>query len=388
MDLTPDVLRGIEFRRKGRGYDIDDVDAFREQVEVWVGEAQTRLREATTKLDEAETRAREAEERSRTNVESGETIQRTLLVAQRTADEAVAEAEEIAGRKVAEAEAEADRLMSEARTHQERAIADAEAEVREAVDLKRAELLDELTALERIRDALTADVAVLESHIEAQRGRVQDAHDVLGLLLVDPGALAPVADPALSGAELPAPPDLIPNAAVEPEDLELDGLPDEHQPAADQEIVAADAGDADPWEAPVSAPSESVFGETPATPDDDWSTASEDAWADTPPPPPPPPPGLDVDEAAWADAPPPPPPPPPDFDLPGEAGAPEPVPTAEPAAPEAGSASFGGLSGPAVPEQLPELDEQAEEDNPWLAELSDQETDAEDSDRSRFGRRP
>ncbi|HEY8060256.1 MAG TPA: DivIVA domain-containing protein, partial [Acidimicrobiales bacterium] len=267
MDLTPDVLRGIEFRRKGRGYDIDDVDAFRAQVEVWVGEAQTRLREATSKLDEAETRAREAEERSRTNVESGETIQRTLLVAQRTADEAVAEAEEIAGRKVAEAEAEADRLMSEARTHQERAIADAEAEVREAVDLKRSELLDELTALERIRDALTADVAVLESHIEAQRGRVQDAHDVLGVLLVDPGALAPVTGPALSGAELPAPPeppDLTPTAAVEPEDLEVDGVLDEQEPAADQEIVAADAGEADPWAAPVSAPSESVFGETPA----------------------------------------------------------------------------------------------------------------------------
>jgi hypothetical protein len=39
-----------------------------------------------------------------------------------------------------------------------------------------------------------------------------------------------------------------------------------------------------------------------------------------------------------------------------------------------------------VPEQLPELDEQVEEDNPWLAELSDQESD-EESDRSRFGRR-
>ncbi|HEY8057217.1 MAG TPA: DivIVA domain-containing protein, partial [Acidimicrobiales bacterium] len=288
MDLTPDVLRGIEFRRKGRGYDIDDVDAFRERVEVWVGEAQTRLREATSKLDEAETRAREAEERSRTNLESGETIQRTLLVAQRTADEAVAEAEEIAGRKVAEAEAEADRLMSEARSHKERAIEDAEAEVREAVDLKRAELVDELTALERIRDAITADVAVLEGHIEAQRGRVQDAHDVLGVLLVDPGALAPVGSPALSGAELPTPPeftDLTPTAADEPEDVEVDGVPGEPEPNVDEGLVAADTGEADPWAAPLSAPDESVFGETPAAPEGDWSTAS-DAWADTPPPPP------------------------------------------------------------------------------------------------------
>ena len=224
MDLTPDVLRGIEFRRKGRGYDIDDVDAFRERVEVWVGEAQTRLREATTKLDEAEKRAREAEERSRTNVESDETIQRTLLLAQRTADSAVAEAEETAGRKVAEAEAEAERLTTEARTHRERAIADAEADVREAVDLKRAELLDELTALERDRDALADDVALLETHIEAQRGRVQEARDVLGVLLDDPGSLALVAPPALSGTEVPVlaeGTDLAP--ATEPDDLEADG---------------------------------------------------------------------------------------------------------------------------------------------------------------------
>ncbi|MET0736698.1 MAG: DivIVA domain-containing protein [Acidimicrobiales bacterium] len=383
MDLTPDVLRGIEFRRKGRGYDIDDVDAFREQVEVWVGEAQTRLREATTKLDEAEKRAREAEERSRTNVESDETIQRTLLLAQRTADSAVAEAEETAGRKVAEAEAEAERLTTEARTHRERAIADAEAEVREAVDLKRAELLDELTALERDRDALADDVALLETHIEAQRGRVQEARDVLGVLLDDPGSLALVTPPTLSATEVPVlaeGTDLAP--ATEPDYLE----------DLDEESTTVDAGGADPWAAPVTDSSESVFGETHAASDDDWSTASEDAWADTPPPPPPPPPGLDVDEAAWADAPPPPPPPPPDFDVPGEAAAPAPDPapapgpTAEPD-PETGSASFGGLSGPAVPEQLPELDEQAEEDNPWLAELSDQETEAENSDKSRFGRR-
>ena len=365
MDLTPDVVRGIEFRRKGRGYDTDEVDAFRQSVETWVGEAQARLREATSKLDEAETRAREAEERSRTNVESDETIQRTLLLAQRTADSAVAEAEETARRKVAEAEAEAERLTSEARNHRERAIAEAEADVREAVDLKRAELLDELTKLERARDALTDDVALLDRHIEGQRSRVQEARDLLGVLLDDPGALATVPAPALSGTdvtELEARAGFSPEAAAEPE------------PPAPE----APANDAEPGVAAPTAASESVFGETPATPEavaDDWATASEEAWADTPPPPPPPPPpGLEVEEGAWADAPPP-PPPPPDFDLP-----------VEPAA-EGAAGTFGGLSGPAVPEQLPELDDQAEEDNPWLAELADQESDAEGGDRSRFGRR-
>jgi hypothetical protein len=130
----------------------------------------------------------------------------------------------------------------------------------------------------------------------------------------------------------------------------------------------------DPW-----APAESVFGETPAVAEpaaedadgSGWAPA-EDAWADTPPPPPPPPADLEVDDAAWAEAPPPPPPPPPDFEAPVA---------------EAESAGFGGLSGPAVPEQLPPLDQGAEEHNPWLAELADQETGGEGGERSRFGRR-
>jgi hypothetical protein len=136
----------------------------------------------------------------------------------------------------------------------------------------------------------------------------------------------------------------------------------------------APATEDDPW-APAAESSESIFGapaDGGAESVDAWSTASEDAWADAPPPPPPPPPGLDVDDAAWADAPPPPPPPPPDFDAPGEAA---------PA-----SATFGGLSGPATPAATPELGDPEGDDNPWLAEL-DQDPDADEGHRSRFGRR-
>ena len=353
MDLTPDVIAGIEFRRKGRGYEPEDVDAFRHDVEVWAGEMQARLREATSKLDGAETRARDAEERARTSTEGDETIQRTLLLAQRTADAAVAEAEETASRKVAEAEAEADRLTTEARNHREQAIAGAEAEVREAIDLKRAELLDELTALERTRDALAGDVASLEVHLEGQRSRIEEIRDQLGLLLEHPLAPAPV--PALSGVDGPAAAPLVAEAAplvVEVVEAEVE-IPVIEAPEA-VDPFATESGE-DAWATEEPVPSESVFGETPAVDEaDDWSAATEDAWADTPPPPPPPPP--------------------PDFDAPVA---------------DAGGGTFGGLSGPAVPavpEQLPELDEQAEEDNPWLAELSDEETGAEDG-RSRFGRR-
>lgn len=377
MDLTPDAVRNVELRKKGRGYDADDVDAFRQQVEIGAGEMQARLREAAAKIEEAETRAREAEERSRTSVESDETIQRTLLLAQRTADAAVKEAEETAARKVADAEAEAERLLTEARNHREQAIADAESEVREAIDLKRAELLDELSALERTRDGLHAEVVALEAHVDAQRGRVQEARDLLGAALDQP--LAPVAVPEAADVAGPEPepasePD--PAPAVEPvlgagEPAAAGLLVELDDGESDDEPAAAE-GD-DPWE---PAPPESVFAGEPAesAPEDDpWAAASEEDWAQAPPPPPPPPPpDFEADDAAWAEAPPPPPPPPPDFEAP-----------AQPA--EGPGASFGGLSGPAATDQLPDLDQQDEDENPWLAELSDHE--ATERDRSRFGRR-
>jgi hypothetical protein len=108
----------------------------------------------------------------------------------------------------------------------------------------------------------------------------------------------------------------------------------------------------------------------PAT---EGAPAEPDAAAEVseaPPPPPPPPPDLEVDEQAWADAPPPPPPPPPpDFQ-----GSDEATPA---------GASFGGLTGPAVPD----LADVSEADNPWLAELADEEAGVDDADRTRFGRR-
>lgn len=395
MDLTPESVRGIEFRRKGRGYDAEEVDEFRAKVEIWVGELQARLREATTKLDEAETRARDAEERARTSTESDETIQRTLLLAQRTADAAVKEAEETAARKVAEAEAEAERLTGEARGHRERAIVEAEAEVREAIDLKRAELLDELTTLERARDTLSGDVGLLEGHLDAQHQRVAEVRDALGRLLDDPAALAPVAAPELSGVDVPQPEPVV-AAVVEPvADLEPPAIePVLAAPAISTESVApaemAEPGDhadeawatwaAEGTETPsVFDPVPPADGGQPADVDaaaeggtgwadpalaepaerDPWA---DESWADVPPPPPPPP-GLDEADDVWADAPPPPPPPPP--------------PVEEPA-----DATFGGLSGPAVPD----LSEVSEDDNPWLAELSEEESGSR-RDRSRFGRR-
>jgi len=368
MDLTPEAVRGVEFRRKGRGYEAEDVDDFKAKVEIWAGEMQARLREATTRLDQAETRAREAEERARTSVESDETIQRTLLLAQRTADAAVKEAEETAGRKVAEAEAEADRLLTEARTHRERAISEAEDEVRQAMDAKRAELLDELTTLERTREALSADVAALDGFVESQRARLRDVQTALQQVVEHPDALGPVEPPALSGVEVPEP-DATPPPAPEPAvEAEL------AVPAPLDEVVTGPAFE-EPTTPPVADAPEAEeapsFDEAPGSYepiDAEWAAPTEAAW-DAPPPPPPPPADFEVGAEAPVDEapPPPPPPPPPDFDV------------DEPAA----ASGFGGLPGPVVPS----LDDVAEDDNPWLAEMREQEAGEGTAERSRFGRR-
>ena len=134
MNVTAELLDTFEFRKKGRGYDSEQVDDLIARVRSTLGDLEARLADATARAEAAEARAADAEARSRTSSESDETIQRTLLLAQRTADAAVQEAEETAAKKVADAELEAKRLIEEADEARARALANAEEEVRRSVD--------------------------------------------------------------------------------------------------------------------------------------------------------------------------------------------------------------------------------------------------------------
>ena len=124
MDLTPQVINEVEFSMARRGYDPDQVDEFLEKVAVAVGEMNDRLGDLRNRLVAAERRAEEAAQRAASGPErvvqaapaAGvsqaaeaelETLKRTLLLAQRTADAAVAEAEAEAKRILMTAEADA-----------------------------------------------------------------------------------------------------------------------------------------------------------------------------------------------------------------------------------------------------------------------------------------
>src|ERR687894_392166 len=103
MDLTARVLHDAEFREAKRGgYNTQDVDEFLERLAVAIDRQDAQLREARqrvaaaeARIAEAERRAEEAELRSVSGGgEADETLKRTLVLAQRTADAAIREAEE------------------------------------------------------------------------------------------------------------------------------------------------------------------------------------------------------------------------------------------------------------------------------------------------------
>src|SRR5215213_3972846 len=94
MDVTPQLLKDVEFRSKVRGYDPDEVDDFLERVGVAFAQMNDRLRDARDQVEAAKAQAAAAEARARDNSDIDDTLRRTLVLAQRTADAAVKEAEE------------------------------------------------------------------------------------------------------------------------------------------------------------------------------------------------------------------------------------------------------------------------------------------------------
>jgi len=275
MDVTPQLLHDVEFREAKRGgYNTQDVDDFLERLAVGLERQEAQVREALQRLEaadarvaDAERRAAQAEQRASEGSDADDTLRRTLVLAQRTADAAIREAEEEAARTLSSAQEEADRLLTEAREASVRARAEAEDEARRAHEDARARVLAEMRELEGTRDDLRHDVDLLEHHLDEQRERLRQAAETLQQLLEDPSALAPVEPPALSGAAPPVEarrPDPVaprpPLVAPPADELE-----------AHERVDAGPAGwvpDEEAWEAPEEeAASTSLFARPPAEPE-------------------------------------------------------------------------------------------------------------------------
>lgn len=155
MDITPQSIREVRFRQALRGYSPEDVDAFITRTVAAVEELQARVAAA-------EARAAEAEGRSHEVSDAEESLRRTLVLAQRTADMAVREAQEEAARLVAEATAEREAIEAEVGDLRSRLVAEAQQEV--AAERER---------LHAERDALQRDVAALQAYLAQERERLR-----------------------------------------------------------------------------------------------------------------------------------------------------------------------------------------------------------------------
>ncbi len=213
MELTPQTLHAVEFREARRGgYNTRDVDDFIERIAASVGHLNDRARDAQARADVAEARLAELQHevdelRRRPPAaaaapevsETDETLRRTLVLAQRTADATIKEAKE-----------EANRVLSEAREEAARTRAEAETEARRGADAARAAAQQEVETLISSRDKLKSDLDLLTSRIDEQRDQLQAGIDRLQRVLDDPAALKQVAPVELAEVELPAPVDPLP----------------------------------------------------------------------------------------------------------------------------------------------------------------------------------
>ena len=154
VEFTSDVVRSATFREKLKGYNPEDVHAFMER-------SAAAIDQLTARLAEASARALKAEAALASNSEADESVRRTLVLAQRTAEMAVREANDEAATIRVEARREADQLLADARLGAERTEAEA------------AERAGRLTAgAEQARAEAEAHVSALTAQADARAASV------------------------------------------------------------------------------------------------------------------------------------------------------------------------------------------------------------------------
>jgi cell division initiation protein len=210
MEVSPKTLREVEFREKMRGYHPEDVDQFLEQVAAGMEILQDRLRQAVERAQRAEAAASESGG-------ADETLRKTLVLAQRTADMAVQEAREQAARILAAAEQQAQSILVEAEEQGRRTLEDSITECKA-----------ELSRLEASRAQGQQDVETLErwldehkEHLRTTLSEALSAVDRAGVLWPAPATRSLDPSPRRSAPMAPPP------AEVEPANGHgADGGPD------------------------------------------------------------------------------------------------------------------------------------------------------------------
>ncbi|MGD9702062.1 MAG: DivIVA domain-containing protein [Acidimicrobiia bacterium] len=254
MDESPQAVAGTTFRIVKKGYDPDEVRAYLSTVsraltaaQEHAGSMEARARQAVAKAQEL-IQQRQATPDRGVKLEDTETISRTLLLAQRTADNTTADARKEAEKTLAAARAESDTTVAAAKEEALKLVETARADARRAGEAERVQVEEELQQLLARLEFLRDDVAQLERFTSEQRTRVREAADALSDIADRPvGGLGEHRPPVLSAASDMPPPLGEPVAAV--------GAPASAAAEQDADIWGdeADLAFADDGEPPPSA---------------------------------------------------------------------------------------------------------------------------------------
>jgi cell division initiation protein len=251
MDVSPQELRSSEIKNAWRGYDCDQVDDLLERAAVTI-------ESLSRQVQDVEARGPVDHDALPTNRDDAEMLQRTLLLAQRAADE-----------EVSKAQAQARKLIEESEARAQAVVGEAESTARRIAEGERRRLEDEIRDLAQRRDQLSADADALEEYISSYRDRVRAAieHDLERL--GTEGISAPSARPALADVEPLA---------------DISGTAPTTVPTPEPERV--DVASAAPEPSMFDVERESVLDDVPASPVGSQPVPSEPRPNDAPWPPP------------------------------------------------------------------------------------------------------
>jgi cell division initiation protein len=244
MDVTPQELRSSEIKEAWRGYHRDEVDELLERAAVTIENLSQQLTTVGARPAAAAAPAAPAVTPLQMSRDDADVLQRTLLLAQRAADDAVNDAQAQARKLIEESEARAQALVGEA-----------EATARRIAESERRRLEAEIQDLASRRDTLKADADALEAYASSYRDRVRAAIEADLNRLGNGSIDAPSPRPALSDVEVPAT-----SSVPEPEGEPERGGANGGDPTSDTRTVTIDAPSAaasfasEPAPSPVAAP--------------------------------------------------------------------------------------------------------------------------------------
>lgn len=186
MDVTPRELRDLDIKeKKFGGYDPNEVDDLLERAAARIEALEAQVRDLATRAQAGDAEAGKTRE-------TEEMLHRTLLLAQRAADEAVAEAQAKSRQILEDAESKSRSMVSEAETN-----------ARRQAETERRRLETEVLEFGAKRDALVADIDALERYEQDYRARLRRAVESDLEMLSAKGSVAPSPRPTIHEVDLP-----------------------------------------------------------------------------------------------------------------------------------------------------------------------------------------